>query len=195
MLEIWSSYIYFLLFLAQIISAIIPSLSPNLVPYRSPAHGKSDLTTCWKWGGRRFRVILFRRRTRVSIPCKEMIGVKRFLPVLIYRQISRDCILNQQPHWIVYYFLAGSLSSKIWSFNILISFRYIKIKEHYFQFVLFSPCGVCGCEEDESQMLMADSLWEMTSNIKEVMEKRQIEKQNQRQRDTQYAQNSYSQLL
>ena len=55
--------------------------------------------------------------------------------------------------------------------------------------------GVCGCEEDESQMLMADSLWEMTSNIKEVMEKRQIEKQNQRQRDTQYAQNSYSQLL
>lgn len=49
-------------------------------------------------GGRRFRVILFRRRTRVSIPCKEMIGVKRFLPVLIYRQISRDCILNQQPH-------------------------------------------------------------------------------------------------
>ena len=64
-------------------------------------------------GGRRFRVILFRRRTRVSIPCKEMIGVKRFLPVLIYRQISRDCILNQQPHWIVYHFLAGSLSSKI----------------------------------------------------------------------------------
>ena len=55
--------------------------------------------------------------------------------------------------------------------------------------------GVCGCEEDESQMLMADSLWEMTSNIKEVMEKRQIEKQNQRQRDTQYAQNSYSRLL
>ena len=92
-------------------------------------------------GGRRFRVILFRRRTRVSIPCKEMIGVKRFLPVLIYRQISRDCILNQRPHWIVYHFLAGSLSSKIWSFNILISFRYIKMKEHYFQFVLFSPCG------------------------------------------------------
>ena len=52
-----------------------------------------------------------------------------------------------------------------------------------------------GCEEDESQMLMADSLWEMTSNIKEVMEKRQIEKQNQHQRDTQYAQNSFSQLL
>ena len=40
--------------------------------------------------------------------------------------------------------------------------------------------GVCGCEEDESQMVMADSLWEMTSNIKEVMKKRQIEKQNQR---------------
>ena len=38
--------------------------------------------------------------------------------------------------------------------------------------------GVCGCEEDESQMLMADSLWEMTSNIKEVMEKRQIEKKS-----------------
>ena len=93
--------------------ATFPSLSPNLVPSRSSAHGKSDLTTCWKWGGRRFRVILFRRRTRVSIPCKEMIGVKRFPPVLIYRQISRDCILNQQPHWIVYHFLAGSLSSKI----------------------------------------------------------------------------------
>ena len=69
-------------------------------------------------GGRRFRVILFRRRAGVSIPCKEMIGVKRFLPVLIYRQISRDCILNQQPHWIVYHFLAGSLSSKFQSLKI-----------------------------------------------------------------------------
>ena len=62
------------------------------------------------WGGR-FRVILFRPRTRVSIHRKEMIGVKRFLPVLIYSQISKDCIQNQHAHWIVDYFLAASLYS------------------------------------------------------------------------------------
>ena len=146
-------------------------------------------------GGRRFRVILFRRRTGVSIPCKEMIGVKRFLPVLIYRQISRDCILNQQPHWIVYHFLAGSLSSKFQSLKIWFHLDTSKL-ENIISNLFCSPHAGCGCEEDESQMLMADSLWEMTSNIKEVMDTRQIEKkQNKCQRDTQYAQNSYSQLL
>ena len=159
--------------------------------------GKSDLTTCWKLRRSRFRVILFRARTRVSIPRKEMIGVKRFLPVLIYRQISTDCILNQHPHWIVYHHLAALLLyilkqikvSKTKNRNPVTMFwlqtnhgrSWQAAKTNWMTMALallthIARCFVHSTNEGVRKMklgllkmLMTVSLWEMTSYIRQVM--------------------------